>query len=154
MLKKRGSAPTCPQKPAGIRDPVGHGAKSRAIRQRAIVELLAEKTLGAAASRVGVNEKTLRRWLAEDKDFKRELAEAQRVASETGVLRVQGLMSKAADTFGELMGPKVPPNIRLTAARIVSELAIHQYEAGTILRRLEELEAYQRDRATEARIVG
>jgi hypothetical protein len=49
-------------------------AASEAMRERAIGALLSEKTLAAAARRCGLNEKTLRRWLAEDAGFKQAFA--------------------------------------------------------------------------------
>ena len=54
----------CPQKSAGARDPAkpaGHGSKPEAVRETAILALLSEKTIAAAAKRCGVNERTLRR---------------------------------------------------------------------------------------------
>ena len=42
----------------------GHGAKSQEVRERAIVALLSENTIAAAAERCGLNEKTLRVWMA------------------------------------------------------------------------------------------
>src|SRR4249920_3765509 len=45
----------------------GHGAKSAAVRERAILALLSENAIGAAAQRCGVNERTLRRWMADDR---------------------------------------------------------------------------------------
>src|SRR5688572_30109252 len=113
-----------PQKTAGVRDFAGHGAKSAAVRKRAILALMSEKTIGRAAAKCGVNEKTLRRWMAEDAEFKRELAEAQRLAFEAGMQRLQGLTAKAVDTLADLLAPNAPPNVRLGAARTVAELGI------------------------------
>jgi hypothetical protein len=41
--------------------------------------LLSETTIGKAAAKCGVNVKTLCRWMADDEDFKRGLAEARRL---------------------------------------------------------------------------
>jgi hypothetical protein len=56
---------TSPQVPAdALESPrKGHGAKSDAVREQAILALLSERTIGQAAARCGVNERTLRRWL-------------------------------------------------------------------------------------------
>jgi hypothetical protein len=51
---------------SGKHEPAGHGAKTAAVREQAIVALLSEPTLGQAAARCGITERTLRRWLAED----------------------------------------------------------------------------------------
>lgn len=122
----------------------GHGQKSESIRERAIVGLLSEKTLAAAARRCGVNEKTLRRWLAHDEEFKTEYAVARQAAFHAGISRIQALTGRAVDTLEELLDEKKFPNVRLGAARTVAELAIHQHDAETILNRIDDLERLTR----------
>ena len=136
-----------PQKPADIRaggDSSGHGAKSEAVRERAILALLSEKTITGAARCCGVNEKTLRRWMADDDEFKRDLADARGAMFQAGVHRLQALTAVAINTLETLMGPRMPPTVRLGAARTVAELSFHQYDEDTILRRLDEMEAHRR----------
>ncbi len=53
---------------------------------------------------------------------------------------------KAIDTLDELLDEKKHPNVRLGAARTVAEIGIHQYDAETILKKLDEIEAAQRQR--------
>src|SRR5438270_366462 len=108
--------------------PSGHGAKSDALRERAITALLSEKSLTAAARRCGVNEKTLRRWMAEDEGFRQAYAEARTAMFEAGMHRVQALAGEAIDTLAALMGRATPPAVRLGAARTVAELGTHRYE--------------------------
>jgi transposase-like protein len=55
-----------------------HGAKSDAVREAAILALLTERSIQLAAERCGVNERTLRRWLTEDMDFRTEYDTARR----------------------------------------------------------------------------
>ena len=141
---RRPARPERPQPAAVSRNSVGHGAKSAAVRERAILALLSEKTIGRAAAKCRLGERTLRRWMTQDETFKRELAEGQRMAFQAGMHRVQALTAKAVDTLAELMGRQMPPNVRLGAARTVAELATHQHDADTILRRLDEIEAHQR----------
>ena len=43
-----------------------------------------------------------------------------------------------------LMRPGEPPGVRLGAARTVAELGIHRDDAENIMRRLDEIEAFQR----------
>ena len=62
--------------------------------------------------------------------------------------RVQALMGRAVDTLEELLGEKKHPNVRLGAARTVAELGMHQHDADTILRKLDEIETYQRQPGT------
>jgi hypothetical protein len=130
-----------PQKSADGRRNEGHGAKTGAVRERAILALLSETTISKAATKSGVNEKTLRRWLSEDAPFKAEYSNARRVTFEAGMSRVQALVVRAVDTLDELLGAKKYPAVRLGAARTVVELGLHQHDSETILRKLEELES-------------
>ncbi len=124
----------------------GHGSKTGATRERAIVAILAESTIGAAAKRAGIGERTLRRWLTEDEAFQGALAEARCLAFEAGMGRVQALTARAVEALDELLGAKKCPSVRLGAARTVAELAIHQHDADTIMRKLDVIESYQRQR--------
>ena len=137
-----------PQKPPDVRDVAGHGAKTAAVRERAILALLTEKSIGKAAAKCGVHEKTLRRWMADDEEFKRALAEARHLTFEAAMNRVQALMGQAIDTLTKLMSPRLPPAVRLGAARTVAELGIHRDDADTIMRKLDEIEAHQRQQDT------
>ena len=47
------------------------------MRERAIVALLSEPTIGKAATICGVGESTLRRWLAEDVEFPAQFERAR-----------------------------------------------------------------------------
>lgn len=140
-----------PQESADVRDCEGHGAKSAAVRERAVLALLSERTIVKAATKCGLSEKTLRRWMADDEDFKRDLAEARRLVYDEGINRMQALMPLAIETLAGLMHGNVPPNVRLGAARTVVELGTHQHDADTILRRLEEIETHQRQQEAAGR---
>src|SRR5262245_33936050 len=143
-----------PQKPAEARMKAtrrGHGAKSAEVRERAILALLSENSIGAAADLCSLDEKTLRRWMANDDVFKRDLAAARRAMFETAMNRLQPLAAQAVATLAALMGESAPPNVRLGAARTVAELGIHRDDAETILRRLGEIEALQRRTDAEER---
>ena len=47
----------------------GRGTKSAAVRERAVMAMLTESSIGAAARRAGVGARTLRRWIADDAEF-------------------------------------------------------------------------------------
>jgi transposase-like protein len=128
----------------------GHGAKSAAARERAIEALLSGKTISDAATRCGVNARTLRRWMTDDEAFKQDLGTARRAMFQAGMNRVQALTVEAVDTLAALMGKSAPPSVRLGAARTVTELAIHAFEAEAIGERLDALERTQHEQA-EAR---
>jgi hypothetical protein len=63
---------------------------------------------------------------------------------QVGMDRVQALVSRAVDTLDDLLGVKNNPAVRLGAARTVTELAIHQHDAETIMRKLAEIENAQK----------
>ena len=137
-----------PQKPAEGRETAGpgHGRKTAAMRQRAILALLTHGTLGSAAAECGLNERTLRRWANEDAEFQAALAEARTATFEAGMRRIQGLTGRAVDTLADLMGDESVPTVRLGAARTVLEIATHEHDAEAIIKRLNEIEAVQRSR--------
>ncbi|MEW5983456.1 MAG: hypothetical protein AB1806_13970 [Acidobacteriota bacterium] len=119
----------------------GHGRKPRAVRERAIVAVLSERSLAEAAKRAGIGEKTLKEWLARDPEFQADLAEARRTAFEAGMGRVQALVSKSVETLDGLLDPSEPPGVRLGAARTLVEIGLHQQDAEIIQRRMAEIEA-------------
>ena len=49
----------------GRKNGAGHGAKTAAVREQAILALLSEPTIGEAATRCGIGERTLYRKLKE-----------------------------------------------------------------------------------------
>lgn len=49
------------------------------------------------------------------------------------------------------MRADTPPTVRLGAARTVVELGLHQRDADTIMRKLAEVEAYQRQQDAAGR---
>jgi hypothetical protein len=149
-----GSDSAHPQDSTEFRPPVkrrGHGAKSEEVRERTIVALLSENSIGAAAERCGLNEKTLRVWMADDEEFKQDLSAARRSVFEVAMGRLQPLAAQAVETLAALMGELAPPSVRLGAARTVAELGIHRDDAETILRKFGEIEALQRQADAEER---
>ena len=109
-----GPADGFPQGSGDSRESVaGHGAKSAAVRERAIVALLSENT-GAAAQRCGVAS-ALRRWMSDDEAFKQELATARRSMFEAAMNRPSARCG-GGHTLAALMKPSEPPSA-LGAAR-------------------------------------
>jgi hypothetical protein len=124
----------------------GHGAKSDAVREQTILALLSEPTIQRAAERCGIGERTLRRWLTLDAGFKAEYDAARTVLFQAGMSRIQALTGRAVDALEDLLGAKKYPAVRLGAARTVTEIGMHQHDADTIMRKLDEIEAAQRRR--------
>jgi hypothetical protein len=121
----------------------GHGAKDAAVRERAILALLSETTIQKAADACGVNEKTLRRWLADDSEFKVDYQAARRATFEAGMSRIHALTCRAVETLEDLLDATKFPSVRLGAARTIAEIGLHQHDAETILKKLDEIEAAQ-----------
>lgn len=76
-----------------------HGSKSEAVRDAAILALLTEKWIAPAAERCGVNERTLRRWLADDAEFKAAYETMRRATFAAEIARVQPTRKRAFRTF-------------------------------------------------------
>ena len=57
-------------------------------------------------------------------------------------------MTRAADALEDLLSAKQDATVRLGAAKTVAELALHQWDADVILRKLHEIEQVQRSRHT------
>ena len=123
---------------------VGTGPKSAAVRERAVVALLSEKTVTEAAAKAGVDESTLRRWMSDDEAFQAEYAAARTAAYQAGIYRAQALTGRALDTLEALLDDEKHPKVRLGAARTVAEIGIHQHDAETIMAKLDEIESDQR----------
>ncbi len=107
------------------------------MRERAVLALLSERTIGAAAKQAGVSERTLRRWMLDDVEFRDALAEGRRVAYDAGIYRIQALTARAVETLDELLDAKKHPAVRLGAARSILEFATTRYDADTLIARLE-----------------
>ena len=125
------------------------GAKSDAVRERAILALLSQRTIGKAAAKAGINERTLRRWLTEDTAFKNDYTAARQAAFEAGMHRVMSLTVRAIETLEDLLDATESPNVRLGAARTVVELGVHQQDAATLMKKLDDLEREQRRGSVE-----
>jgi hypothetical protein len=113
--------------------------------------LLSERTIGLAAARCGVNERTLRRWLADDPTFQADYDQARRATFDAGINRVHALTAKAMSTLEDLLDAERYPAVRLGAARTITEIGLRQRDAEVILRRLGEVEAVQREQRDRGR---
>ena len=60
-----------------------------------------------------------------------------------GVSRIQALNAKAVDTLDALLDVTDAPSVRLGAAKTIVEIGIHQHDADTIMRKLDEIEQWQ-----------
>lgn len=107
----------------------------------AVTALLTEKTIKAAASKVGVHERTLRRWL-EREDF----AAAIRAARRQQIAQAATGLAASAPTFIATLTSiaedgKAPHASRVAAARAGLELARGFIETDDLADRIAQLEA-------------
>jgi hypothetical protein len=105
-------------------------------REQVVLALLTAWTITDAAAQCGVNERTLRRWMTEDSRFQAEYDRARTATFQLGLHRVEALMGRAVDALDDLLTATKTPAVQLGAARTITELALHQHEVATILRRL------------------
>src|SRR5262249_45748705 len=102
--------------------------------KRAIVALVSEPTIERAATRCGIGERTLRRWLSEDDAFKTDYEAARRATFQAPISRILAPTAKVVDTLDELLSDTKHPAVRLGAARTIADIGLHQYEADAIVR--------------------
>jgi hypothetical protein len=107
---------------------------------RAIVALLSEPTIGAAAQAVGVGERTSFRWL-NDRIFCECYHEARRDALRLATGQLQATAQEAVSTLVEVMhDTTASPSARVSAAKVILDTAYRASEQEDVLRRIEWLE--------------
>jgi hypothetical protein len=112
-----------------------NGAKTDAVRERAVAALLACSSTKAAAAKSNVAHRTLRRWLAEDAEFQEMLALARRQALQLAI----GRLSKATQAAVTAL-VRACRNGDAKAAATILDRAIRGIELVDVLPRLERLE--------------
>jgi hypothetical protein len=116
------------------------GGKLNRKHEQAVVALLNEPTLQAAAACVGVGEVTLWRWMQRE-DFHKEYRQARRKAVSVAIAGIQRASSEAVRTLREVMTDNdAPCTSRVTAAKAVLELALKAVELEDLAERVETLE--------------
>ncbi|NIN91585.1 hypothetical protein GTO36_01020 [bacterium] len=118
----------------------GHGSKFPRKKQEAIAALLTQPTIKEAAKSAGVGEKTLWRWL-QNEEFRESYCDAKRRVVEEGISRLQQVCGEAVETLKEIMrDQEKPPSSRVTASRIILEMAVKALEVQDLTSRVEKLE--------------
>jgi hypothetical protein len=117
----------------------GHGERLSRKQSSAIAALLVEKTIRAAADRVGCHEHTIRQWLT-----KPEFAAAFRAASDAVMAgasnRLQALTDRACDVLAANLDAEKPGD-QLRAAETILTHVTKLAEVLDIGKRIAELEA-------------
>jgi hypothetical protein len=109
-----------------------------ANRERVLSALLESATISEAAIKCGLNEKTVRRYLA-DAEFQKEFRAARRVVFEQNIVRLQSLHGNAVNTLERNLDCE-NASVEVRAAQIVIESTRKDFETLDILERLETLE--------------
>lgn len=102
--------------------------------------LLSCPTIQAASEASGIPVRTLYDMRV-DPDFRSEYERRRRQLTETACTALQERMSEAVEIIATLMTEsKVPPRVRLEAAKVILEYGLKSIEILDILPRLESLE--------------
>lgn len=107
-------------------------------REKALNALLESATITDAATKCGLNEKTLRRYL-DDAAFQTEFRASRRVVFEQNIVRLQSLNRSAVDTLERNLNCE-NPSVEVRAAQIIIEGSRKDFETLDILERLEKIE--------------
>ena len=118
----------------------GQRAGQLARYSQGCLALLAHPTVDQAAAAVGVNSRTLCRWLT-DPDFRAMLAALQSEVLGQAARRLARLATIAIDTLEALLNDEdVTPGVRAKAADLILNNAIKYSEAATLDDRITQLE--------------
>jgi len=117
---------------------VEHGGKRPRQGEAAISALLAEPTIAGAATKAGIAESTLRRWLAEPA-FRAHYRDARRQVVEAAVGRLQAVATQAVDTLARNLTCGIPA-VEVGAAKAVLDQATKAVELMDLAERVEHLE--------------
>jgi hypothetical protein len=119
----------------------GHGQKLSRKEEAAISALLTQGTLAEAASLAGIGEATLRRWLQRD-HFQAAYRRARRETVSQAVAHLQRVSGEAVETLRSIMqDDQKPSSARVTAARVILEMAVKAVELEDLEVRIAALEA-------------
>jgi hypothetical protein len=118
----------------------GHGSKFGRKKEEAIAALLTHRNVEEAARSIGIDAKTLLRWMKLP-EFQTAYREARRAAFGQSIARLQQAASAAATTLLKIMvDPSAPASCRLRAADSVLGHAAKAIEIEDIEARVSELE--------------
>jgi uncharacterized protein YggE len=107
-----------------------------------IAALVTMPTITEAATRAGVGERSLFRWLRADATFQAAYREARGQAVQQAITRIQQATSTAVKTLESVMkNTKAPSSSRVSAARAVLEMALKGVELEDLETRIAALKA-------------
>ena len=117
-------------------------------QERAIVALLAEPSIEAAAKTAEVSDVTIWRWMKQP-EFRSKLRDARRAVVEGAIGRLQAAATEAVDTLRRSLTCGTP-SVEVRAATVILDQAIRAVELFDLAERVEHLEARLGDAPQEA----
>jgi hypothetical protein len=118
----------------------GHGEKLSRKKEQAVMALITEPTIKAAADKIGITTPTLYKWLKLP-EFRSAYMAAKREAVTVAVARLQQAATEAVEALRAIMNdPNKAASARVGAARTILEMAIKAVEIEDLEVRIEELE--------------
>ena len=118
----------------------GHGQKLSRKKEQAIAALLSQPSIGGAAKKIGIGEKTLFRWLRLD-DFQKEYKNARRQVIDQTIAQIQSVMSEAVQTLLNVMSDDAAPaSAKVSAARALLDIGFKVVEIEDLENRIEKIE--------------
>ena len=113
-------------------------------QEQSITALLCTGTLQAAAEASGIHEKTLRRWLRDDRSFQMAYREARRQVVQQAIVQVQQATGDAVETLRKVMqDADAPASAKVSAAKTILDTAIKAIELEDLEQRIVALETQQ-----------
>jgi len=123
--------------------------KLTARQEKAILAILSEPGVEAAAAAVGVNPATLWRWQKEPA-FREALADARREAFSTATTRIAGACAGAVETLRSIAADKdAPTSARVSAAKAILDGARQALEVQDLDARIAAIEERMRGSGTD-----
>jgi len=120
----------------------GHGEKLSRKQEQGIRALLLQPTLVDAATAIGVDERTLRRWLRDDAVFQMAYREARRAVVQHAIVQVQRATGEAVETLRSVMqDAEASASARVSAAKAILDTAVKAVELEDLEARITALEA-------------
>lgn len=116
----------------------GNGGRRPQREDAALAALLSEPTIAAAATKAGIGESTLLRWMAEP-SFKSRLRALRRQVVEGAIGRLQSVATKAVDTLERNLTCGIPA-VEVGAAKGILDQAVKAVELVDLAERVEQLE--------------
>lgn len=118
----------------------GHGQKLSRKKEQAIAALLSQPSIGGAAKKLGVGEKTLFRWLQLD-EFQRAYKNARRQVIQQAIAQIQSVLSEAVQTLLNVMADSTTPaSAKVSAARALLDIGFKVVEIDDLESRIEKIE--------------